>query len=84
MEPCGFGTMWLRDHCWVESDGILEVMDFLKDIDSWNYVAKPNVQFESEARCENEVFLIGNEEELKQSKVKDDKSSEAEGIFYLE
>ena len=64
-----------KDHCWVESDGNIETVDFFKEVDAWSYVTKAAVEFNSEAKRENEVFFNDSS--------KDDKSSEAEGIFYL-
>ena len=73
-----------KDQCWVDNAGILEVVNFFKDVEEWSYIAKQTVQFNTEARSENEIFYISNDDTKSEVGIRDDKADEAEGIFYLE
>ena len=60
-----------RNVCWVDVQGEIKEIDFLKDVCKWKYITKSNLKFDERAtKSSEEDHKVVTE-------------NEAEGIFYL-
>ena len=76
----GKATGKKRNFCWVEINGVLEELDFTKQVSQWSYTENsPKVQF-SEA-SENEKTQERSQEEMSSRRMENE--MESEGVFYL-
>ena len=66
-----------KNTCWIEKDGKVEELDFLKDVSGWTY------QEEGKRVRFNNIDENSSDDQRKNDSKRMGKDMEAEGIFYL-